>query len=233
MLCALLATPIKSSEPEPEFKPAAGYLAGGAVICIGGYCVYKLYKTCQRLFPKSSTNSPPSNVSFQAASDEYGMSWNDTSIGSCADIEGEQFNAASEEVNYIAVLKVTVDNAGTVTSSISAAKSEPDQTQSWDEFKAEVASYGLVVSERGDGTKYYSVNRVPCGPGGVPIVFDEQTKTVVHAGFSGQMRTITIERSKDFQSWTKVMSTTTGYGTGFRVDDLTRSGQMFYRVVAQ
>jgi len=232
LLCvSLVMLPIHAAEPEPQFRPAVGYVAGGAVLCLGGYCVYKLYKTCQRLFPKTKeTNGPSASLSFQASGDEYGISWNHTSIGSCVDTEGDQFNAASDDERYVAVLKVTVDDAGIVTSSISAAKAEPEQTQSWEEFRAEVASYGLVISERGDGSKSYSLNRVPCGPDRVPITFNDQTKTVVHAGFDGRMKTIAIERSKDFQSWSPLMSVVTGHGTGFRVDDLTRSGQMFYRV---
>lgn len=232
-LCAFLLVPATTaSEPEPENKPAVGYVAGGAVLCFGGYCVYKLYKTCQRLFPKT-TNSPSSSSFSQAGDDEYGASFNYSRPTYCTEEEQDQFAASSDGDKFIASLKVVVDETGSVTSTISAAKALPEQTQTWAEFQAEVASYGLVVNGTGDGSEYFSLNRVPCGPNLVPIVFDEQTQTIVHAGFSGRMRTITIERSKDFRFWSRFMSVTTGYGTGLQVDDLTRSGQMFYRVVVQ
>lgn len=234
-LCALLIVPSHATEPEPEFKPAAGYVAGGAVICFGGYCVYKLWKTCQRLFPKT-TNSEPSNSGFIASSDahEYGAAFNYTPIGSCEEHNHDNFNASSnEEDRFIASLKIVVDENGSVMSSIRAGRALPEQRQSWTEFQADVASHGLVVNSSGDGSKYYSKNRIPCSPEEVPITFDDQTQTIVHSGFAGQMRNIIIERSRDFQSWSRFMSTTVPYGTGLQVDDLTKQGQMFYRVISQ
>lgn len=235
-LCAsLLAAPVEAAEQPPR-QDGAGLAVGAVVICVGGYCIYKLVKVCQKLFPKDNTNSAPGSVSFMASGEEYGGSWNYSPAGSCGDGDWELRVGSDSETNnsYVATIKVTVGEWGQVTTGISAGKNDGSQSQTWEEFQREVASHGLVVSGIGDGSKYYSRNRVPCGPESVPISFNESTHAIVHTGGSvNRMRTISIERSPDFQSWSHFLTVQSTFDSGFEVQDLTRYGQMFYRVSVQ
>ena len=236
-LCLALLMPAKAAgPPPPQQSEFAGKAIGITVICVGGYCLYKMVKLCDRLFPKEkkSTNAPPSLIGTYHE-DEYGASWNYNNPGSCGPDEWESLNITrgylSNEV-YIATLSVAVGSSGDVTTSISASRERDGQrTQTFEEFQREVASHGLVITGTGDGSKYYSKNRVPCDEDMVPIRFDEATMTVVHRGGDPEMmRTITVERSTDFSTWVPFVTIGAGFDSGFQVQDLTRYGQMFYRV---
>lgn len=235
-LCAsLVAAPIKAAEPPPpEF---AGKAVAGVVICVGGYCIYKMVKLCQKLLPKEKKpdNTETNELAFVTNTDEYGASWNYESIGYC-EPDTNALQTVSLDINaYVATLKITVDESGQVASSISAVKdTDGSRSQTWEEFQQEVASHGLVVSGMGDGSKYYSRNRIPCGPEGVPIEFHEPTRTIVFSGGPPTLtRIITVEQSSDMKTWYQLMRIGTTYGTGLQVEDLARSSQMFYRIIVQ
>lgn len=230
---------VRAAEPAqpPPQENVAAVGVGVVVICVGSYCLYKIVKICQKKFPPKQTNSEPSELMLTAASsDEYGASWDYSSIGSCWDGDANQLvpgDAAPDEP-YVATLRGKVDEFGNVTTKISVVQDhDGQQSLTWAQFQEDLASHGLSLSGRGDGGKHYSFNGYPCGPELVPLSFDEQTHSIVHAGFVGQLRTITVERSRDFQTWTRFMQITTPHGTGFQVMDLTRQGQMFYRLNVQ
>jgi hypothetical protein len=54
---------------------------GVIVVCVGGYCVYKVVKVCQKKFPPKDTNAPPESLSLEG--EEYGGAYEYSSIGSC------------------------------------------------------------------------------------------------------------------------------------------------------
>lgn len=231
-------------QPPPPRQDGAGIAIGAVVICVGGYCIYKMVKVCQKLFPKeksANTNETPGlTFGVNGGGDEYGASWNYSPIGSCSDeIDGDTLTTGTHGVStnesYVATLNIAVGEWGDVTTSIAAGKdTDGSQSQGWEEFQQEVASHGLVVSGIGDGSKFYSRNRVPCSSEAVPIMFDEVTRAIIHTGGSSyRMRTIIVERSRDFREWTHFMTVNQTFDSGFQVQDLTRYGQMFYRIRVQ
>jgi hypothetical protein len=79
----------------------------------------------------------------------------------------------------------------------------------------------------------YERGGVPCDPSMVPLEFDPFTGKVTHYT-GGEMRRVVVERSPNLVEWSPLLVTETGVGSGFKVIDTTREGQMFYRVsVAQ
>ena len=225
-------TPAKATEPPPQENVAAVGV-GVVIVCVGGYCVYQLIKVCQKKFPPPSTNPPPEELTFNAVgTDEYGASWDYSSIGSCMDGDSNTLlpTDAPYDEPYIATLNCHVDEDGNLHSKISVVHDLEGMhlSRSWTEFQSDVASHGLMITGRGDGGKHYAIDGVPCGPESVPLEFNEQTHAIVHrAGEQG--RRITIERSRDFQNWNSFLTVTTPFGSGFQAVDLTRQGQMFYR----
>jgi hypothetical protein len=230
--------PPQDPAPAPQqFEQAAAPVAVGAavvVICVGAYCTYKLVKFCQRKFPKSSgTNAPPAADGFAAAGEEeYGASWNYGALGSCYDDGQNEFAAfspASDEQGVTFTIDAVLEPDSTLTTRMNCRQGE-EATQSWEQFAAEVRSHGLVVTGVADGSQYFSRNRTPCDPSQVPIEFDPFTKTVLLPAGVAEMRRVTVERSKDLVSWSPLLTTTVPIGKGVRVEDATRSGQMFYRL---
>lgn len=235
--------PSNNAAPPPPPKQqqnAVGIAAGVVVICIGSYCVYRVVKFCQKKFPKhdTRTNSEPDSLTFNgnAGSDEYGGSYSFTSIGSCADEDGNRLQAVPDENSppFTANLKVVVDEFGGVTSTLAASQDiDGSDSQSWSEFQAEVASHGLVMSGQGDGVQHFERGRQPCASELVPFSFDPFTHAVVHRGTVGRIRTVTVERSSDFTHWFPLITINSTFDAGFQVTDLTRQGQMFYRCTVQ
>lgn len=231
-LCPALFLPAPAAEPTPR-PEGAGLAVGIVVVVVGGVAVYKMVKICSRLFPKS-TNSEPSQVVGTVGADEYGASWNYGVLGSCTDSEQDQLGVNLDGNIYVSNLNIAVDEFGSVSCTISASKADPSQYQTWTEFQQEVASHGLLVSQFGDGSKYYSRNRMPCGSELVPLAFNDTDRSVTMTGGSpDRMRTLVIERSTDMVGWAGFLTVNSPWDSRFRVDDLTRSGSMFYRVRIQ
>lgn len=247
MLCvSLIACQIKADEPEkidhhslaallnaniphekPEFQPAAGIAVGAVVICVGGYCIYKMVKVCQKAFPPKSTNS---NDGFMAsAADEYAGAYEYSSIGSCYTPPDLRRVSSYEDLPSPATtftLNVMVEPAG-VTTSMSAGKEETAQT--WTEFQAEMAGHGLFLTGRSSWLPQFSRNGAPCDGALVPLEFDPLTGRVTQHT-DGEMSRVVVERSPNLIDWAPLLVTDVGVGSVFKVVDTTREGQMFYRV---
>jgi hypothetical protein len=232
LLAASMAVPnfdkADAEEPLRNNDPNAVPIgAAVVVICVGGYCVYRLVKFCQKKFPKE-TNTNELTV---RGGEEYGGAWNYGMIGSCYD---PQFQAASvtETDATTFSLNVLVGQGGTLSTTMSTVSGE-GTTQSFEEFQIEVAGHGLWVTGNGDNTQYFSINRVPCVDiecrMGIPISFDEDTKSVKIES-DGVMQRVSIERSSNLVNWSPFLITDVAEGGGFRTIDTTRDEQMFYRV---
>lgn len=87
--CSLAANTLRAQEQREA--NAAGLGVAIVVVCVGGYCAYKVVRFCQKKFPKDkpSNTNELSNFILHTSSfsggvgDEYGASWNHGSLGSC------------------------------------------------------------------------------------------------------------------------------------------------------
>lgn len=206
--------------------------AGVAVVAIcGSYCVYKIVRLCQKKFPKDQNTNAPSGE-LNASSDEYGGAYNYGVTDYCWVGGGDGLvEADTNAPPFIAHIKVLIDEWGGVASTITASQdTDGSRSQDWSELQAEVASHGLTITGQPDGTKNFERGGVPCSPDAVPFTFDEITHAVVWRGTPGRIRHITIERSADMQQWGNILTVDSTFDTGFEAVDLSRQGQMFYRV---
>lgn len=215
---------------EPPVESVGGVAVGVVVICVGGYCVYRVAKFCQRKFPKesgSSTNSPPSFI--PVPDNESAASWNYGSIGSCdPTLTPGPDLLAHETAGTLFGVDVRIDEEGNATVSVSA---NAESTQSWAEFQAEVARHGIQITGNPDNSQYFSTNRVPCAPSDIAISFDANTKTVDLKDSGGPVKLIEVDRSRDLQNWSPFLRTRIGAGgRGLRIEDATTTSTMFYRV---
>jgi hypothetical protein len=226
LLCVLLAIPAQAKEPEPVFQPAAGLAVGVVVVCVGGYCIYKMVKVCQKVFPKS-TNSNSGFFFYAQAGDEYGGAYEYSSPGSCyvpPDSLSLQEDLTKNPTTF--TLGVAV-NGGNVTTTMSADASE-GSSQDWAGFAAEMATHGLHLTGRAQGDPQFALNGIPCDAC-VPLSFDPLTGRVIHAT-GGPLRRVVVERSVNLQDWSPFLVTDVGDGARFSVVDTSRSAQAFYRV---
>lgn len=206
---------------------AAAIAVGVVVVCVGGVCIYKVVKFCQKKLPPNSANTN-SNDSFYAVGDEYGAAYEYSSMGSCY-VPPTINSFPWEDLNQnptTFTLNVMINPDGISTSM--TAYNAKDTTQTWDEFKAEMAGHGLFLTGRPAYAPQFEFNGVPCDASAVPIEFDQATGRVTHR--NGELRRVKIERSPDLQTWYPLLETDTGVGSGFKVVDTTREGQMFYRI---
>lgn len=215
---------------EPPIESVGGVAVGVVVICVGGFCVYKVVKFCQRKFPKesSNTNSPPAFI--PQADGESAASWNYGAIGSCDPTLTPGPDLVMQETSgTLFTLDVRIDDDGNATVGMSA---DPDAaTQNWADFQAEVARHGVQITGNPDNSQYFSTNRVPCAPADIAISFDATTKTVDLKDSGGPVKLIEIERSRDLRNWSPFLRTRMGAGgRELRIQDATTAGTMFYRV---
>lgn len=222
LIMAIIAAPLKQAR-------AAMYGVGVIVICVGGYCVYKVVKVCQKKFPPKATNAEPNEIQFTAAGAEYGGACQYSSIGSC--YTPPSFNSSSAD-NQPAnpttfTLNIMVEPEGVITSM--SVNNQEGTAQDWAGFQAEMATHGLFINGFPSGPPQFEMGGVPCEPWMVPLEFDQQTGRVIH--HTGEdLRRVVVERSPNLLDWYPLLATDTGVGSGFKVVDTTREGQMFYRV---
>ena len=217
LVLAIMAAPLKQAR-------AAMYGVAVIVVCVGGYCVYKVVRVCQKKFPPKTTNAPPEQ--FTGAESEYGGAYEYNSMGSCW-TPPDLINASEEPANPTTfTLNVSLNPNGITTSM--SANNEAGTAQDWEQFHLEMAEHGLFLTGHVSAPQF-SLNRVPCDASLVPIEFDRSTGIVTQRTEGGLMRVV-IERSPNLVEWYPLMQTDVGMGTGFQVVDTTREGQMFYRV---
>lgn len=228
ILALAIAVPsTKAAEPPREVSP--GVAVGVVVICVGGYCVYKVVKFCQKKFPKdTNTNSPPS---FSVnGGDESAASWSYGAIGTCDPTltPEPEFVTSDTSSGTLFTLDIRLDQDGDFTVRMSA--SGESATQGWAEFQTEVARHGVYVTGSADGSQYFSTNRVPCRASDIPISFDALTKTI-ELRSDNPMKLIEVERSRDLQNWSSFLRTKVSAGApDLRIQDATTAVSMFYRV---
>lgn len=232
-LSLLLILAISTSEShaaDPPVESVGGVAVGVVVICVGGYCVYKTVKFCQRKFPKEAGNTNGAHSFVPTADGESAASWNYGAIGSCDPTltPGPDF-LVQETAGLLFAVDVRIDDAGNVTVNTSALSE--GGTQGWAEFQAEVARHGIQITGNPDNSQYFSTNRIACTPSDVAISFDASTGTVDMKDSGGPVKLIEIQRSRDLQHWSSFLRTRVGAGgRGLRIEDATTAGSMFYRV---
>lgn len=226
--CSLAASNLRAQE-KPEAN-AAGVGVAIVVVCVGGYCIYKTIRFCQKKFPKDKpANTNELYSAFGGVGDEYGGSWNHGSLGSCLpDATGKSALLSGTTSPTEFTLNVFVASPTELRRTMTA-DTRPESFQSWVEFQSEVASHGLHVSGRADGSQYFSRNGVPVSAGEVPLRFDTVTGQVIHDR-GGQLVQIVIEASSDLEHWQRLASVVHGVGEGFQIADVSTEGQQFYRV---
>lgn len=227
---AFLVPPTKAEEPPQEGPVAIG--AAVVVVCVGGYCAYKLVKFCQKKFPKdkpANTNAPPDGLVAATGAGSYGASWNYGDLGSCPPWDGELVSSSeplSEPITF--VLDLYLAPGPSLSQSVTIHKGA-DTYQSWAEFRQEVSQQGLVLTGSGDGSQWFSRDGQPCDPSEVPIEFDSTTMTVRHLA-GGPGHTVVIQRSEDLVNWSPLLRATIGEGTGFQVVDTSTKPVVFFKV---
>lgn len=225
MCVLMMMTPIRAGEL--EFRPAAGYAFGALVVCVGGYCLYKVVKICQKKFPPKKSGETNSFWLTAAGEDEYAGAYEYSSIGSC---EPPSVNVLPIDDNSPATtftIHVLLNN-GEPSVSMSASNQE---AQSWDQFASEMAEHGLFLTGHASYEPQFSRNRIPCDSASVPMSFEPNTGRVIHHVES--VVRVTVERSPNLQDWYPLLVTDTGENSRFGVVDTTVSGQMFYRVTVR
>jgi len=234
LIAAMLAASVKAEEPrqEPRQVSPVGIGVGVVVICVGGYCIYRISKFCQRKFPKETapnTNASPSVVPGDGG--EMAASWNYGSAGSC-DPTLEPPGVVAVDIGAPTMFRVDVniDADGNVQTHTSAVFGEA-VTQGWTEFQAEVARHGIYVTGSADGSQFFSINRQPCAAGQIPISFDLTTHVVNIRDGTGPAKLIEVERSRDMVNWSPFLVTKLrAGGRGARIEDASTASSMFYRV---
>lgn len=223
-------TPVKAADPEPP-QPNAAVGVAVVVICVGGFCIYKVVKLCQKLFPPKPTNAPPENLTLSASGGESGAAYQYSSIGSCY-VPPPSLNAFpfETEIATTFTLNVSIQGGSALTSMHAERGNESSQT--WEQFTAEMATHGLFISGIPGGEPQFERDGVPCAPSEVPLSFDLATGRVTQH-IVGTLRRVSVERSPDLQSWFPFLATDVSDGSGFQVIDTTREGQMFYRIIVQ
>lgn len=205
---------------------------GVVVICVGGYCLYRIVKVCQKKFPPKNTNAPTEeSFSAEVSGDEYGGACEYSSIGSCYVMPPPPDAFPYEDLTMDATtftMNVKVAG-GMASSSINASRALPAQT--WDEYTAEMATHGLFLTGRFAWEPQYEIGGSPCDPSAVPLSFDFYGRVTHNTG--GERRLVTVERSPNMENWFPLLVTEVSDGTKFQVVDTTREGQMFYRTTVQ
>lgn len=221
LILAIIMLPIR-----PARSAMVG--VGVVVICVGGYCLYKVVKVCQKKFPPKDTNAPPAEFSA-AGEDEYGGAVEYSSIGSCfipLSLNSNPYeNLLINPTTF--TLNIMVEPIGASVSM--SVNNDEGTTQTWDQFQAEMATHGLFLTGHPSYPPQYELGGVPCDPSMVPLEFDPFTGRVTHHT-AGEMRRVVVERSPNLVEWAPLLVTDTGVGSGFKVIDTTREGQCFYRV---
>jgi len=224
-------TSARGAEPAKQENLAAAGVAV-VVVCVGGYCIYKVVKVCQKKFPPKCTNAPPEEFSASGV-DEYGGAAEYSSIGSCYVMPPSLNSFPYEDL---------LQNPTTFTLTVSlqqgtsrvgmSANNEEGTTQTWDQFVSDFADHGLFLTGHPAYQPQYERDRIPCDAATVPLSLDPFTGKVTH-NTGGELRHVTVERSPNLQDWYPLLVTDVSDNTGFQVVDTTREGQMFYRVSLQ
>lgn len=231
LISLLLALSLLVTKAEAAPKPDTGLGAGCAiavvVIVVGGVCIYKVSRFCQRRFPPKNTNSPPRDFTVTgAAVGDFGASWDYGSAGSC-DCSGElPAPALAEWPNEATTVALNITAGPTLEMTIGMVRGEP---QTFLEYQDEVVSQGLFISLQGGGGQHFAHNGISCEPELVPITFNEQTKTICYWGGQGLIKQVIVERSVDLLEWTEFLRTQVAEGTRLQIVDTTQVGRMFYR----
>jgi hypothetical protein len=226
LLFPSLANP--QEKPPQQEEEAVAVTVGVIVICGGSYCIYKMIKICQKNMPPKDTNSAPSELTADG-SDEYGGAQEFSSIGSCYIPASPNSFPYEDLFHNPTTFTIDVSLNGGVISTRMGVNNQEGTAQTWDQFVAEMADHGLFLTGRAALAPQYERDGVPCDAADVPLSFDPLTGHVIH-NTGGELRTVSVERSPNMETWYPFLATDVADGSRFRVVDTTREGQMFYRV---
>jgi hypothetical protein len=193
-----------------KVAPAKNWVAAGVVvICVGGYCIYRMAKFCNSHFPKGQTNAQNNQIigSVGASFIYQGDACNESELPSTN-------GPASGPPTTFTVNVAVVGNG--LRTSVSASL----ETQDLESFMQEASSQGLTIGLPAS----YERNGKPCQPGDVPLSFDAWTATM-NTGSGGQQ--VVVEGSADLDRWDVLFTTDS---QAFSVVDASETQSRFYRV---
>lgn len=221
--CLLLASEDSyASDPELSDPNAGGVAVGVGVIIVGGIAAYWLYKTCQRLFPKPSTNDPPS-LAFSGES--IAGSWTYDSVPSgCI--------APAGESTPTTILELTgfLEDSGQFR--LGTYSTYTNNLVPVEDFNRWLFTNGLPpVSNLGPPSYARNGQPVEALP---ELSFDrprfDEPPTIVWKTDSAPRHRVVIERSADMAAWEMVLVTELSAGRQVRLLDATQAHTMFYRI---
>lgn len=230
LLCVSLGAPQLNADEREEGGTGGGCLVpigvGVVVVGVGGFVVYKVYKFCQKKFPKEPpkkkpTNSPPEEIEGTLPSPEYAASFDYDEIGSCLCGEG----GGSVDLTTTVTLTLRVDDdEGDVRPVSLTTRQGGESWQDWAGFVSEMHERGLTVTGHA-GNSSYSRNGQPMDAESSPFKW-QQDRRVVKVGAGNY--TVTVEASPDLRHWFEILKTEVEPGTVIQVQD-TSGAASFYR----
>jgi hypothetical protein len=122
-------------------------------------------------------------------------------------------------------LHILVESLSNCTVTVQADAGE-EHTESFDEFKRELPTFGLSWPESTQPSSCFAFNGIPCSQEEAGIYFDTKTRTVTRGGADV---TVVIERSTDLREWTRLVASDLAIGEDFNLFDLGYEGMAFYR----
>lgn len=223
---SLVLQPVNVRAQEQQLNAWGVPVAVTVVVCGVTYCIYKLVRFCQKHLPKDKpANTNEVYIAFGGAGDEYGGSWNHGSLGSCLQPSAFSLQPSPDSPTTFS-LNVFVASSAFLVTTMSAVTGL-DSWQTWSQFQADVASHGLTVTGRNDGSQFFSRNRQPVQAGEVPIRFDQVTGEVKVG--EGELVKIIVERSTDLEAWYPILTVQHQVGSAFEVLDTSIDSSAFYR----
>jgi hypothetical protein len=239
LLCACLLAPnLQAGESEPQPNGAAACAV--VVIVVGGVIIYQLTKFCQKHFPKTppQTNNFNGVVLESEAAGSAAASYNFSSCGSC---DSPTLRSLGSYV-VTNTVPTTFEITGTVRDDgqgngayvvLDPPRLAQDQGATlFSEYRAAVQSYGIDVSEHGNGEIYYGKDGQRADQESTGIYINTYDRSITVADdptYNPNVATVVIERSTDMVNWTVMLNTRIAPGYKFKVMDTSLAGQVFYR----
>lgn len=233
LVASMAVGSIQAAEPPEEeviFQPANGGIAiGVVVVCVGGYCVYRMIRFCKKKFPKKdpATNAPPSSVSF-ALSNGSGES-----AGSvCWKTSGSCFTAAAVPPAQNVLTLLAYVDVGPLPTLVPLSHDPEKEMGTQEEFNVGLAPHGVQWTGVA-GDRQFALNGVPVEEHEVPFIIGStfETGVTLSPADPGLYRVV-VETSNQPTggAWHELLHMCMPVNTPIILEDTPYGDQNFYRL---